>query len=473
MSEFEITIGLEVHVQLEVRSKLFAPSPYASGGEPNTRVSVVELGLPGVLPVVNERALELAVRAGIALEGQINQRIHFDRKNYFYPDLPKGYQISQYDEPFCTGGRVPLGDGRYGQLERIHLEEDAGKTTHTSGGSLVDLNRAGAALIEIVGQPDLHTPADAYAFLTQLKQILQYAGISECDMEKGLLRCDANISVQRTGEAELGTKVEIKNLNSFKMVQRALEYEARRQTATLANGGAIQQETRLWNEEKGESATMRSKESADDYRYFPDPDLPPISIQPAWVEELRAAMPELPAARRERFLHDYSLPEYDTDVLLQDRNVADYFETCAEACQDPKLASNWVMTEVLRALKERDQEITQFQIPATRLAEMIGAQINGRISRNAAKQVFEHLLEHDQDVTSTIEVLGLAQISDPVELERIVQGIIDANPQPVADFQAGKQKALHALQGLTMKATKGQANPPMVQEILRRLLDSP
>jgi aspartyl-tRNA(Asn)/glutamyl-tRNA(Gln) amidotransferase subunit B len=470
VNDFEVTIGLEVHVQLELRSKLFAPSPYATGGEPNTRVSVVELGLPGVLPVLNESALELAVRAGIALEGQINERIHFDRKNYFYPDLPKGYQISQYDEPFCVGGRVPLGDGRYGQLERIHLEEDAGKTTHTGGGSLVDLNRAGAALIEIVGRPDLHTPADAHAFLTQLKQILQYAGISECDMDKGLLRCDANISLRHEGEPELGTKVEIKNLNSFKMVQRALEYESRRQTATLANGGTIQQETRLWNEEKGESSTMRTKESADDYRYFPDPDLPPIHIDPDWVDTIRDTMPELPAARRLRFLSDYKLPKYDTEVLLQDRHIANYFEICAQQSQHPKLASNWVMTEVLRIRNELGTDITEFPIAASRLAEIIRAQQSGSISRPAAKQIFEHLLKHDQEVDAAIETLGLAQISDPSKLEGIVQAIIDANPQPVADFRAGKNKALHALQGLTMKATKGKANPPMVQEILQRLL---
>ena len=473
MSDFEVTIGLEVHVQLEVKTKLFAPSRYGSGGEPNSRVSVVELGLPGVLPVLNARALELAVRAGIALEGQINPRTRFDRKNYFYPDLPKGYQISQFDQPFCTGGRVPLGDGRYGQLERIHLEEDAGKTTHTGGGSLIDLNRAGAALIEIVGRPDLHSPQDAYALLTNLKQILQYSGVSECDMEKGLLRCDANISVRRCGQAELGTKVEIKNLNSFKMVQRALEYEARRQIATLANGGVIQQETRLWNEEKGESAAMRTKESADDYRYFPDPDLPPVHIPSDWVDELRAEMPELPAARRQRFITEYSLPEYDADVLLQDRHVATYFEGCAQACGDAKLASNWVMTEVLRTLKETRIDISQFPISAARLGALIRSQLAGEISRNAARQVFEHLLSHDMDAEAAVASLGLAQISDRGELTDIIQAVLDANPQPVADFKAGKQKALHALQGLTMKATGGRANPTLVQEILRRVLGRP
>ena len=473
MSGFEVTIGLEVHVQLELKSKLFAPSPYGAGGEPNSRVSVIELGLPGVLPVLNERALELAIRAGIAVESSISSRIHFDRKNYFYPDLPKGYQISQFDEPICIGGRVPLGGGRYGHLERIHLEEDAGKTTHTSSGSLVDLNRAGAALIEIVGRPDLHTPDEAYTFLTNLKQILQYSQVSECEMEKGLLRCDANISLRSSGQTELGTKVEIKNLNSFKMVQRALEYEVRRQSAALSNGGVVQQETRLWNEEKCESATMRTKESADDYRYFPDPDLPPVLIAPAWVEEIRASMPELPAARRDRFVTDYKLPQYDAEVLLQDRHVAAYFEQCAQACGNPKLASNWVMTEVLRTLKETGLDIREFPVPAARLGALVCAQEAGKVSRTAARQVLEHLRTHDVEVDAGIDTLGLAQISDQDELTGIIQTILDANPQPVADYKAGKHKALHALQGLTMRATHGKANPPLVQKILRDLLDAP
>ena len=470
MTGYETTIGLEVHVQLHLASKLFAPSEYAAGGEPNTRVSVVELGLPGVLPVLNCEALTLAIRAGLALEGTINNRIHFDRKNYLYPDLPKGYQISQFDEPFCKGGRVPLGDGRFAELERIHLEEDAGKTTHTEGGSLVDLNRAGAALIEIVGEPVLHSPRDAHSFLTNLKQILQYSGVSECDMEKGLLRCDANISVRPVGQEELGTKVEIKNLNSFKMVQRALEYEERRQRAVLANGGVVSQETRLWNEQEGESAVMRTKESADDYRFFPDPDLPPLTITPETIEEVRASMPELPAARHERFLSEYALPQYDVAVLLHDHLVADYFEAVARDCGDPKNASNWVMGEVLRTLNDRGAPIRDFSIPPERLAGLIRAQAQGQVSRNAAREVFEHLLENDIDAKGAIATLGLQQVSDASELKNVIQSVIEANPKAVADYRAGKEKALHSLQGQTMKATKGKANPRMVQELLRELL---
>ena len=474
---FETTIGLEVHVQLQLRSKLFAPSPYDSGGTPNTRVSVVELGLPGVLPVLNREAVRLAIRAGIALEGEINTRFHFDRKNYFYPDLPKGYQISQFDEPFCRGGRVPLGHGesgeqRFGQLERIHMEEDAGKTTHTAGGSLVDLNRAGVGLIEIVGKPDLRTPSEAYAFLTELKQIMQYAGVSECDMEKGLLRCDANISVRPVGATELGTKVEIKNLNSFKMVQRALEYEERRQRAVLANGGIVLQETRLWNEEKGESATMRTKEAADDYRYFPEPDLPPLTIERSFIAEIENDMPELPALRRARFATHYRLPDYDTGVLMDDRRVADYFEATAIGCGNAKLASNWVMTEVLRVMNERDIAITVFPIGPDRLAQLIGAQSDGRISRNAAKRVFEHLANHDVEVDAAIAELGLEQISNRKELAAIVQEVLAANPDPVADYRAGREKAMHALQGMVMKKTSGKANPQLTRELLIELLST-
>ncbi|MCB9869555.1 MAG: Asp-tRNA(Asn)/Glu-tRNA(Gln) amidotransferase subunit GatB [Planctomycetes bacterium] len=470
--EFETVIGLEVHVQLQLASKLFAPTEYASGGEPNTRVSVIELGLPGVLPALNERAVELAIRAGLALESTIGARVHFDRKNYFYPDLPKGYQITQLDRPLCVGGRVPLGEGEFGALQRIHLEEDAGKSSHHAAGSLVDLNRAGAALIEIVGQPDLRSPEQAFRFLTRLKQILQYAEVSECDMEKGSLRCDANISLRRPGAQQLGTKVELKNLNSFKMVRRALEYEQRRQAAVLGSGGAVRRETRLWNEEQGESAPMRGKEATEDYRYFPEPDLPPLSIPSERVQAIAAAMPELPDARRARFAREFGLPDYDLDVLLDDRHVATYFETVAHGCGDPKLASNWVMTEVLRTLKERGSSVTDLPLTAARLAALLNELNAGRINRAAAKRLFEHLLDHDLEVTEAIAALGLQQLSDPAALEQVVRAVLAGQPAAVADFHAGKQKALHALFGQTMKATGGKANPALVQQLLRKLLES-
>ncbi|MHC4814568.1 MAG: Asp-tRNA(Asn)/Glu-tRNA(Gln) amidotransferase subunit GatB [Planctomycetota bacterium] len=470
VGSYETVIGLEVHVQLGLRTKLFSATEYAFGGKPNTRVSVIDLGLPGVLPRLNKAALRVAIRAALALEGEIQRNTRFDRKNYFYPDLPKGYQISQYEHPYCTGGRVPLTDGRYSQLERIHLEEDAGKNIHAEGGSLVDLNRAGSALVEIVGKPDLGSPTDAHTFLQNLKQILQYAGVSECDMEKGSLRCDANISVRPKDSTELGTKVEIKNLNSFKMVQRALEYEARRQAAVLGNGGTIEQETRHWNDERGETATMRTKESAQDYRYFPEPDLPPVEVPQALVDAVRAEMPELPAARKQRFAQDYALPEYDVDVLLADREVADYFELVAKATGDAKAASNWMMTEVMRVMNETQVAIADFPIDAPRLAGLIAAQQQGTVNRNAARRVFQHMLEHADDAATAIRKLGLQQISDAAELSAIVQQVIDQNPQPVADYRGGKEKALHALKGLVMRETRGRSNPQTVEELLLKLI---
>jgi len=467
---YETVIGLEVHVQLGLHTKLFSPAEYAFGGEPNTRVSVIDLGLPGVLPRLNEAAVRVGIRAALALEGRVHRHTRFDRKNYFYPDLPKGYQISQYEEPYCTGGRVPIGEGRFSALERIHLEEDAGKNIHTEGGSLVDLNRAGSALIEIVGKPDLRSPVDAHQFLVNLKQILQYARVSDCDMEKGSLRCDANISVRPKGSTELGTKVEIKNLNSFKMVQRALEYEVRRQTAVLAHGGTVEQETRLWNDEKGETATMRTKESAQDYRYFPEPDLPPVEIPAELVEQVRAEMPELPAARQERFEKEYSLPDYDVGVLLADRDVADYFEALARAVGDAKSASNWMMTEVMQVLNETGAGMPGFPIPAERLAGLITAQQQGAVNRSAARKVFQYMLEHEDDAQAAIRALGLEQISDATELESIVQRVIDENQKAVEDYRGGKAKALHALKGLVMRETRGRSNPRTVEDLLLALI---
>ncbi len=470
MSGFETVIGLEVHVQLNLRSKLFSPSPVGFGGEPNSRVSVVELGLPGVLPVVNEKAIEVAVRAAIALDAEVQHETKFDRKNYFYADLPKGFQTSQFDKPFCRGGRVPLGDGRYGALNRIHLEEDAGKNMHADAGSTVDLNRAGVTLCEIVGEPDLHTPEDAAAFLENLKQILQYSGVSDCDMEKGSLRCDANVSLRPQGSTELGDKVEIKNLNSFKMVQRALEYEERRQAATLSAGGKIVQETRLWNDEKGETASMRSKEDAHDYRYFPEPDLPPLFIEQSFVDEIRRTLPELPDARRARYASDFGLPEYDIGVLTADHALGEYFEAVTAQGGNAKEAANWVMTEVQRALNETHTKIADFSIAPDRLGELIAAQGLGKVSRQAAKKVFNHMLETGDDAATAIRELGLEQISDTGALEAIVQQVVDANPKPVEDYRAGKQKALHALKGLCMRETKGKANPAVVEELLLKLL---
>ena len=345
MKPLTTTIGLEVHVQLRTQSKLFSAARNAAGDEPNVRVHPIDLGLPGVLPLPNEQAITLAVRAALALEGHVQTRSQFARKHYFYPDLPKGYQISQYEEPYCQGGRVPVADDRYCPLVRIHLEEDAGKLSHTDAGTLVDLNRAGVPLVEIVSEPALHDAADAHSYLVHLREIMRFAGVSECDMELGSLRCDANVSVAEPG-APLGTKVEIKNLNSFKMVQGAIEYEERRQTAVLAARGTIMQETRLWNDEQGETRPMRSKEFAADYRYFPDPDLPTLFIDPELVERERRTLGELPAPRRQRYRAQFGLPDYDIGLLTQDRRTGDWFELVVAAGAQPKAASNWVMGEV-------------------------------------------------------------------------------------------------------------------------------
>ncbi len=470
MTGYEPVIGLEVHCQLDLATKLFSSAPVDFGGEPNSRVSPVDMGLPGVLPTLNENALRVAIRAGLALEGSIRRHTKFDRKNYFYPDLPKGYQISQYDQPFCEGGRVPLGDGRYGGLVRIHLEEDAGKSTHTDRGSLVDLNRVGVALIEIVGHPDLRSPEDAHAFLDNLKQILQYAGVSDCDMEKGSLRCDANISVRPIGQHELGTKVEIKNLNSFKMVERSLHYEIRRQSAVLAAGGTIHQETRLWNEERGETSSMRSKESAPDYRYFPEPDLPPIHVSKEMVVEIKNDLPEMPLARRARLEQEHGLPAHDLKVLLADRHVADYFEQVAEASGDAKAASNWTMTEVLRVLNDTGTTVAALPVTPEAVAGIIEAISAGKINHPAAKKVFNHLVEHGGTTADAIAQLGLEQIQDRSQLEPIVRQVVADHPTPVADYKAGKTKALHSLKGMVMKETRGKASPTMVDEILVELL---
>jgi aspartyl-tRNA(Asn)/glutamyl-tRNA(Gln) amidotransferase subunit B len=467
MSAYETVIGLEVHVQLSVASKLFSHAPCDFGGEPNSRVAPLDMGLPGTLPVLNRAAVSLAVRAALALEGEVQPTTKFDRKNYFYPDLPKGYQISQYDQPLCRGGRVPLGDGRFVRLHRIHVEEDAGKSMHVGAVSLVDCNRAGVALVEIVSEPDLRSPADAHAFLEHLKRILQYAHVSECDMEKGSLRCDANVSLRPRGAHAYGTKVEIKNLNSFKMVQRALEYEERRQTAVLLAGGNVRRETRLWNDERGETAPMRGKEAAEDYRYFPDPDLPPVVLSAAMVQAVRDAMPELPAARAERYGRDYGLGAAEAEVLLADHRVGDYFEAVARGAGDGREACNWVIGEVLRGVRETAGEIARFPVPAAEVAELIGAVRRGLVNRLAAKKVFQHLVETGGGrALDAIRALGLEQESDRDALAEVVRRVLRENEAVVADYRGGKSKALHALKGFVMRATKGKANPALLDELL-------
>ena len=471
MSALLPTIGLEVHVQLGAVTKLFSAVAYAAGAEPNARVAALDLGLPGMLPVANATAVGLAVRAALALDGDVQRTSRFARKHYFYPDLPKGYQISQYEEPFCRGGRVPLGDGRSCALQRIHLEEDAGKLVHTDAGTLIDLNRAGAPLIEIVSRPELHAAADAHAFLVQLRAILRFCGVSDCDMELGSLRCDANISLAAAG-APLGTKVEIKNLNSFKMVQRALEYEERRQTAVLAAGGRIEQETRLWQDEAAETRSMRSKEFAEDYRYFPDPDLPPLGIDDAMVGEQRRLLGELPDARRRRYVRDFGLPAYDVEQLLHERATGDWFERVVAAGAEPKAASNWIMSDVLPAARARGGDLTALGLPPATLAELLRELDQGRLTQNSARQVFAHLLQHGGTARAAVDAMGLRRIADAAALQPLVDAAIAALPEAAAAVRAGRDKALDALKGHVMRSTRGQADPLVVDRLLRARLGS-
>jgi aspartyl-tRNA(Asn)/glutamyl-tRNA(Gln) amidotransferase subunit B len=423
-----------------------------------------------VLPVLNAKVLELAIRTGLALGCEIAPRTKFDRKNYFYPDLPKGYQISQYDEPICRGGSVTLASGQRVGIERVHIEEDAGKSVHGEGGSKVDLNRAGIPLVEIVSRPDLRSPTAAHEYLLLLKQRLRYVQVSDCDMEKGSLRCDANVSVRPRGQGELGTKVEIKNLNSFKMVERALQFEALRQAAVLRAGGRIVQETRLWDDGGGETRTLRAKEGAEDYRYFPEPDLPPVELPADLVPRLRAELPEMPDVRLARFVEVLGLPNYDASVLVAEPELADYFDTVAAACGDAKTASNWVMTEVLRLANERGEDMARFPVPAQALAELIVLQRDGAVNLKAAKRVFAHMVATGDSAVAALRASGLEQISDATALEAMVREVLAAETESVADYRAGKTKALDALKGRIMRASKGRANPTVVGAILARLL---
>jgi aspartyl-tRNA(Asn)/glutamyl-tRNA(Gln) amidotransferase subunit B len=464
---YETVIGLEVHVQLATRTKLFCGCEVAFGAPPNSRTCPVCAGHPGVLPVPNERAIELAIRAALALGCTVAAKTKFDRKNYFYPDLPKGYQISQFDEPLAHDGVIGLASGKQAGIERVHVEEDAGKTMHAPAGSLVDLNRAGVPLVEIVGRPDLRTPAEAHEYLGLLKQTLRYAGVSDCDMEKGSLRCDANVSLRESGAEQLGTKVEIKNLNSFKMVERALEYERTRQAILLDRGERVAQESRLWNDEHGETRPMRSKEFAHDYRYFPEPDIPPIHVARAVVDRIRGELPELPGPRARRFAAEYGIPAYDIGVLVAERPVADYFEVVARACGDPKAASNWVMTEVLRALNEAGGRIEEFPVPAAALAELLGLVRSGAVNLQGAKKAFARMVATREAPRAAIAALGLEQISDAGALAPVVKDVLAGAPKVVADLRAGKTKALDALKGMVMRATRGKADPALVDELIR------
>jgi aspartyl-tRNA(Asn)/glutamyl-tRNA(Gln) amidotransferase subunit B len=467
---YEAVIGLECHVQLATRSKMFCgcPTDYA-GAAPNTHVCPVCLGMPGVLPVINRTAVEYTLLTGLALNATIPEATKFDRKNYPYPDLVKGYQISQYDLPLVKGGFVEIAIGahtRQIQLERVHLEEDTGKLTHVSGGSLVDFNRSGVPLMEMVSQPDLRTPAEARAYLRKLRAILRTLGVSGADMEKGQLRCDVNVSLRPIGQAKFGTKVEVKNLNSFRSVQRALEYEIVRQAAALDAGQTIPQETRGWVEDRGVTVSQRSKEEAHDYRYFPEPDLPPIFVSVEWLDRLRQRLPELPDARRARYMSSFGLGAADAEALSIDQWSARLFEDTVGAGADAKKAANWIQNDVGRLRGETDGHA----LDPRYLADLIRMVDDGQIGISAARQVLPRVYELGRSPQSLVAELGLAQVSDSTELEAIVQQVLADNPAPVADYRSGKVTAINFLKGQVMKATRGKANPNVAEELLRRRL---
>jgi len=472
---YEVVIGFETHTQLSTRSKIFSRAPTAFGAEANTQAAPVDLALPGTLPVMNKGAVERAIELGLALGSTIAPRSVFARKNYFYPDLPKGYQISQFEIPVVQGGSVEflLGDEKKSvRLVRAHLEEDAGKSLHEDfiGQSGIDLNRAGTPLLEIVTEPDMRSSAEAVAYARELHKIVTWIGICDGNMQEGSFRCDANVSVRKPGAA-LGTRREIKNLNSFKFMQQAIDFEIRWQIEEIEDGRAIQQATVLFDPDTGETRAMRTKEDAADYRYFPDPDLPPLVVAPEWVEQVRARMPELPRAMAARFVADYGLPEYDAATLTQSKAMAAYFEAAAQAGGQAKLASNWIMGEVSRRLNSADGGIESAPVSAAQLATLIGRIADGTVSNNAARQVFDALWTGEgSEVDAVIEARGLKQMNDSGALEKIIDEVLAANADNVAQFRAGKEKAFNALVGQAMKASKGKANPAEVNAMLKARL---
>ena len=466
---FETVIGLEVHVELKTDSKIFSPSPAHFGAEPNTNTNVIDLGYPGVLPVVNKRAVEWGMKAAMVLNMTVARESKFDRKNYFYPDNPKAYQISQFDQPIGENGWIDIevnGETKRIGITRAHLEEDAGKLTHKNGYSLVDLNRQGTPLIEIVSEPDIRTPEEAYAYLEKLRSIIQYIEVSDVKMEEGSMRCDANISIRPYGQDEFGTKTELKNLNSFTFVKKGLEYEEKRQEQVILSGGKIDQETRRFDETTGTTKLMRVKEGSDDYRYFPEPDIVPMIISDEWMEEVRKTIPELPDARQRRYQEELGLPAYDAHVLTLTKEMSDMFEQTVALGADPKLASNYLMVDVNAYLNKVQQELKDTALTAEGLAGMIKLITDGTISSKIAKKVFAELIEHGGDAAKIVKEKGLVQVSDSGQLLAWVNEALDNNPKSIEDYKNGRDRAIGFLVGQIMKASKGQANPQMINKML-------
>jgi aspartyl-tRNA(Asn)/glutamyl-tRNA(Gln) amidotransferase subunit B len=478
LAKYEPVIGLEVHVQLLTNSKIFCACSTRFGDAPNSNVCPVCLGLPGTLPVLNKRVVEMATRASLALNCTVHEHSRFARKNYFYPDLPKGYQISQYELPLATGGWIEVeheGAKKRIGITRLHLEEDAAKNLHegfsqSNTKAYIDYNRCGTPLCEIVSEPDMRAPEEAYAYLTTLRQILLYTGVSDCNMEEGSLRCDANVSVRPRGSREFGTKVEVKNLNSFRFLQKALEYEIERHISVIESGGRISQETRLWNQTANRTDSMRSKEKAHDYRYFPEPDLLPVHVSTAWREEIRRALPELPHAKQDRFVREYGITAYDAEVLTGSQALADYFEAVAKAGGSAKNAANWMQTELLRRLNDSGKEIDASPVSPAALAELLKLVEEGKITGAVGKKVFATMFESGRSAAEIVAAEGLAQISDTSAIEQAAREVIAKNPDNVAKFKGGNEGVFKFFVGQVMKATRGQANPQSVNDILRRLL---
>ena len=476
--DYEAVIGLEVHAHLLTRSKIFCGCSTAFGGEPNTQTCPVCTGQPGSLPVLNVKAVEFALKMALACHCAISPYGLFARKNYFYPDLPKGYQISQYEYPLARDGHVEIsadgGQKRIGII-RIHMEEDAGKLVHegafeSSSSSFVDFNRTGVPLIEIVSGPDIRTAEEAGQYLRSLRDILRYLEICDGDMEKGSFRCDANVSVRPRGQREFGTRTELKNMNSFRYVEKALEYEMKRQITLLEGGEKVVQESRLWDEDQERTISMRGKEEAHDYRYFPDPDLVPFEVSEAWIEDIRGTLPELPAEKRDRFVDQYGIPEYDAGILTASRALADYYEECIRLSGEAKMVSNWIMGDLLRELKKDDREIEECPVTPKHLASMLKMIKDGVISGKIAKTVFEEMYRSGREPEKIVQEKGLVQLTDSGEIQRVIQGVLEENPKLVEDYREGKEQLLGFFVGQVMKATRGKANPKLVNELLRKSL---